>query len=48
MWRRLCHTPNVLVYGPQTRFSMNRYPLWKYAVILVALLIGAIYALPNL
>ena len=26
---------------------MNRYPLWKYAVILVALLIGAIYALPN-
>ncbi|MBL0918908.1 MAG: protein translocase subunit SecD [Hydrogenophaga sp.] len=27
---------------------MNRYPLWKYAIILVALLIGAIYALPNL
>ena len=26
---------------------MNRYPLWKYAVILVAVLIGAIYALPN-
>ena len=26
---------------------MNRYPLWKYAIILVALLVGAIYALPN-
>jgi len=27
---------------------MNRYPLWKYLVILVALLIGLVYALPNL
>ncbi len=27
---------------------MNRYPLWKYAIILVALLIGGLYALPNL
>ena len=27
---------------------MNRYPLWKYAIIVVALLIGAIYALPNI
>jgi preprotein translocase subunit SecD len=27
---------------------MNRYPLWKYIVILVALLIGAIYSIPNL
>jgi preprotein translocase subunit SecD len=27
---------------------MNRYPLWKYAIIVVALMIGAIYALPNL
>jgi preprotein translocase subunit SecD len=26
---------------------MNRYPIWKYAIILVALLVGAIYALPN-
>src|SRR5512137_1161130 len=26
---------------------MNRYPLWKYIVIVVALLIGAIYMLPN-
>jgi preprotein translocase subunit SecD len=26
---------------------MNRYPLWKYAIIVVALLIGAIYTLPN-
>ncbi len=26
---------------------MNRYPLWKYAVIVVALLFGALYTLPN-
>ncbi len=26
---------------------MNRYPVWKYAIILVAVLIGAIYTLPN-
>ena len=27
---------------------MNRYPLWKYLVIAVALLIGFLYALPNI
>jgi preprotein translocase subunit SecD len=27
---------------------MNRYPLWKYITILVVLLIGTIYSLPNL
>ena len=27
---------------------MNRSPLWKYIVIAVALLVGALYALPNL
>ena len=26
---------------------MNRYPLWKYLVIAVALIIGALYTLPN-
>ncbi|MFY8119555.1 MAG: protein translocase subunit SecD [Roseateles sp.] len=26
---------------------MNRYPLWKYAMLIVALLIGTIYTLPN-
>jgi preprotein translocase subunit SecD len=26
---------------------MNRYPLWKYAIIVFALLIGFIYTLPN-
>jgi preprotein translocase subunit SecD len=26
---------------------MNRYPLWKYAIILVALVIGVLYTLPN-
>ncbi len=27
---------------------MNRYPAWKYAIILVALVLGGLYALPNL
>ena len=27
---------------------MNRYPLWKYAIIVIALLVAVIYALPNL
>ena len=27
---------------------MNRYPLWKYAILLAALLVGLIYTLPNL
>ncbi|MDR1968668.1 MAG: protein translocase subunit SecD, partial [Burkholderiaceae bacterium] len=27
---------------------MNRYPLWKYAIIVVALLVAALYTLPNL
>src|SRR5699024_11157915 len=26
---------------------MNRYPLWKYLVVLVALVIGILYTLPN-
>ncbi|MBP3439169.1 MAG: protein translocase subunit SecD [Sutterella sp.] len=26
---------------------MNRYPLWKYIVIVVALIIGIVYTLPN-
>jgi hypothetical protein len=26
---------------------MNRYPAWKYAIIVVALLIAALYTLPN-
>ena len=26
---------------------MNRYPVWKYVIILIALLVGAIYTLPN-
>lgn len=26
---------------------MNRYPIWKYIVILVALVIGSLYTLPN-
>lgn len=27
---------------------MNRFPIWKYAVLLVCLAFGAIYAMPNL
>ncbi len=27
--------------------TMNRYPVWKYAIIVIALLVGAIYTLPN-
>jgi len=27
---------------------MNRYPLWKYLVIALALLIGVVYSIPNL
>ncbi|HVL76586.1 MAG TPA: protein translocase subunit SecD, partial [Noviherbaspirillum sp.] len=26
---------------------MNRYPLWKYAIIVIALVIGALYTVPN-
>jgi preprotein translocase subunit SecD len=26
---------------------VNRYPLWKYAILLVALIIGVLYTLPN-
>ncbi|MFM8863797.1 MAG: protein translocase subunit SecD [Limnohabitans sp.] len=26
---------------------MNRYPVWKYAILVVALLLGALYTLPN-
>ena len=26
---------------------MNRYPLWKYLVVLVTLVLGLLYTLPN-
>jgi preprotein translocase subunit SecD len=26
---------------------VNRYPVWKYAIIVVALIVGALYTLPN-
>jgi len=26
---------------------MNRYPVWKYAILLIALIVGGLYALPN-
>jgi preprotein translocase subunit SecD len=27
--------------------AMNRYPAWKYAILVIALLVGLIYTLPN-
>ena len=27
---------------------MNRYPLWKYVLIALAIAVGGLYALPNL
>ena len=26
---------------------MNRYPVWKYAILVIALLVGVVYTLPN-
>ncbi|MBC7514705.1 MAG: hypothetical protein H7234_09770, partial [Herminiimonas sp.] len=26
---------------------MNRYPLWKYLIIVLALIFGVIYTVPN-
>lgn len=26
---------------------MNRYPVWKYAIIVIAILLGSVYTLPN-
>jgi len=26
---------------------MNRYPVWKYAIIVIAMLLGVVYTLPN-
>jgi preprotein translocase subunit SecD len=33
---------------PRRKGVMNRYPFWKYAILVVALLVGLIYTLPNL
>jgi preprotein translocase subunit SecD len=32
---------------PRKESRMNRYPLWKYAILLVALVIGLLYTAPN-
>ena len=26
---------------------MNRYPVWKYVILLIAMVVGGVYALPN-
>ena len=31
----------------RNKFFMNRYPIWKYALIVVVVLIAALYTLPN-
>ncbi len=31
-----------------SRPTMNRYPIWKYLIVLAAVLIGVLYTLPNL
>lgn len=31
----------------QERTTMNRYPLWKYILIILVLMIGVVYTLPN-
>jgi preprotein translocase subunit SecD len=33
---------------PRRKGVMNRYPLWKYAILVIALLVGLVYTLPNL
>jgi preprotein translocase subunit SecD len=33
--------------APDEESTMNRYPLWKYAIMAFALLVGLIYTLPN-
>jgi preprotein translocase subunit SecD len=32
---------------PAKEGAMNRYPLWKYAMLLLALVVGLVYTLPN-
>ncbi len=47
---RACRIHGVFhILNQPTRNSlhMNRYPVWKYVIILVALLIAIIYTLPN-
>ena len=39
-----CHARSHLAARAQ---RMNRYPLWKYIVIAVALVVGIVYTLPN-
>ncbi|KAF1029070.1 MAG: Protein translocase subunit SecD [Burkholderia plantarii] len=38
-----------MLFKPTTPFGplMNRYPIWKYVVMVVALAIGLLYTLPN-
>ena len=26
---------------------MNRYPVWKYTILVIVLLVGVLYTLPN-
>ncbi len=44
----LNHSPLSAESPAHWLLTMNRYPLWKYLIIVVALVVGALYALPNL
>ncbi len=47
---KLVSDPNnshILNQPTRNRLHMNRYPVWKYVIISVALLIAIIYTLPN-
>jgi len=39
---------HALIKRPSQEIIMNRYPFWKYAVLVVALVVGLLYTLPNL
>jgi preprotein translocase subunit YajC len=41
-----CLNP-VIRQLPAKSAIMNRYPVWKYAIIVIALVVGALYTLPN-
>ncbi|WP_119343890.1 protein translocase subunit SecD [Facilibium subflavum] len=36
------------MHNPRKKMSVNKYPLWKYLLILVITIVAIVYALPNL
>jgi preprotein translocase subunit SecD len=35
-------------FNPKANFNGNRFPLWKYILLAVVILLGSLYAMPNL